>query len=203
MVSLLATACSKKDTTLPEISLKGNALIVISLNSPYTDAGATATDNFDGFLSVETTGTVDTNFAGTYYITYKAMDMAGNEAQAIRTVVVRNEADVYNGSYDAFSVIGTDTTWFNAPLIISNTLNHRIWLVGYSNAANASVYADFRHDTIIVPEQQVNAGVPAIIHGFSGSGFIKTINDHTVFEISFNDSVSGNIYHGTSVYTKN
>jgi len=45
---------------------------------------------------VEAEGIVDTNFAGTYIIIYSATDAAGNEAQASRTVVVRNEAKIYN-----------------------------------------------------------------------------------------------------------
>lgn len=199
---VLMSACGKKDTTFPEISLKGDALMMVTLNSPYTDAGATAIDETDGEITVETEGVVDTNFAGNYYITYTAMDAAGNEAEATRTIVVRNEAEIYNGNYNTLSVNGTDTTYYAATTTISSTLNRRIWLVGYSDMANAVVYADLRHDTITVPVQMVNAGTPLLLHSFSGSGFIKTISDHTVFEISFTDSVSGNVYNGTSVYTK-
>jgi hypothetical protein len=200
--TVLVAACSKKDKTAPVVNLKGNAVVVVILNSPYTDAGATATDETDGELTVETNGVVDTNFAGTYIIIYSATDAAGNEAQATRTVVVRNEAEIYNGSYNTISVIGTDTTYFTATSTLSSTINRRIWLVGYSDVPEAAVYADLRHDTITVPIQMVNAGTPLLLHSFSGSGFIKTISDHTVFEISFTDSVSGNVYNGTSVYTK-
>jgi hypothetical protein len=199
---VLITACKKKDTSLPVITISGQPVIVIPLNSPYTDAGATATDDFDGDLSVTTTGTVDTNFAGTYYIIYKATDAAGNEAKSSRAVIVRNEADIYNGNYNTRTIIGSDTTYFTATSTISNVLNHRIWLVGYSNISTATVYADLHHDTLIIQHQLTNAGLPLQIHAFTGNGFVKTINDHTVFEISFTDSVAGNIYMGTSVYTK-
>jgi hypothetical protein len=194
-------ACSKKDTTLPEITMKGSSIVVITLNSPYFDAGATATDNVDGVLTVSTEGSVDTNFAGAYYINYTAMDAAGNEAKATRTVIVSNEANIYNGSYTTRSIIGIDTTYYMSTSTISNTLNRRIWLVGYSDDSTAAVYADIHHDTINIPHQMVNTGNPSLLHAFSGSGFIKTISEHAVFEISFTDSVSGNIYHGTSVYT--
>jgi hypothetical protein len=202
LAMLLITSCKKKDTILPEISIKGSSFITIVLNTPYTDAGATATDNVDGELTVTATGTVDTNFAGTYYIVYKASDAAGNEAEATRTVVVKNEADVYNGSYQARSIIGVDTSYYLSPLTTSNILNQRIWLVGYSNDSAAAVYADLRHDTILILHQIVNTGIPGTIHAYSGSGFITTISDHTIFQISFRDSVSGNIFTGTSVYTK-
>jgi hypothetical protein len=198
----LLNACSKKDTTLPEITMKGEALVIVALNSPYTDAGATATDDVDGVLNVSADGSVDTNFAGTYYITYSATDASANLAEATRTIIVRNEAYIYNGSYNAMSVVGTDTSYFTTPFTTSNTLNQRVWLVGFSNIENAAVYADLRHDTVNIPHQIVNTVSPTQIHAFSGSGFIKTINEHTVFEINFVDSVSGNVYNGISVYTK-
>jgi hypothetical protein len=200
--TILTTACSKKDTTFPVISLKGDALVVVTLNTHYSDAGATATDDLDGVLTVETDGSVDTNFAGIYYIIYSATDAAGNQANATRTVVVRNEAEIYNGNYNTMTLTGIDTSYYTASSTISSTLNKRIWLVGYSDVPTAAVYADLRRDTITVPVQMVNAGTPLLLHSFSGSGFIKTISDHTVFEISFTDSVGVNIYNGTSVYTK-
>jgi hypothetical protein len=200
--TFLIVACSKKDKTAPVVSLKGDAQVMVVLNSHFTDNGATATDETDGELSVETTGTVDTNFAGTYIIIYSAMDAAGNEASASRTVIVRNEAEIYNGNYNTMTASGSDTTYFTATSTVSNTVNRRIWLVGYSDVATAAVYADLRHDTITVPVQKINAGQPFQMHSFSGSGLIKTISDQTVFEINYTDSVGGNIYNGTSVYTK-
>jgi len=202
LLLFLVAGCSKKDGTLPKITIKGANFIIVTLNTPYTDAGATATDDADGILTVSSKGSVDTNFAGNYYITYTAIDAAGNQAEAIRTVVVRNESDEYNGSYNALSVIGIDTSYYQAVSTVSNILNKRVWVVGYSNNATAVVYADLRHDTINIPHQIVNAGAPAQTHAFSGEGFIKTINDHTVFEINFTDSVSGIIYNGTTVYTR-
>jgi hypothetical protein len=202
IITVLLAACSKKDGTLPEITIKGSPLIIVELNSPYTDAGATATDNVDGDLTVSAKGTVDTNFAGTYNITYTAMDAAGNEANSVRTVIVRNGAYIFDGIYNTMSVTGIDTTYYQATSTVSNILNKRIWLVGYSDDSTAVVYADLRHDTINIPHQIIIAGSPALIHSMSGSGFIKTISDHTVFEISFTDSVSGNIFNGISSYTK-
>ena len=199
---ILLLSCSKKDKTPPEITLKGDAYIVISLNSPYVDPGATANDDEDGILTVQTSGTVDTNFAGTYIISYSAMDAAGNEATTSRTIVVRNDSQIYNGSYNTMTIINNDTIYFGGSFTASNILNNRIWLVGYSDLQQATVYADLRHDTISIPIQDVSAGNPLLIHILSGNGFIKTLNSHLVFEIDFTDSVSGIIKNGKSVYTK-
>ena len=77
------------DTTPPVITLNGDATITITQGTPYTDAGATATDNVDATVTVVTTGTVDTNTVGTYTLRYNATDSAGNVATEVtRTVIV-------------------------------------------------------------------------------------------------------------------
>ena len=77
------------DQQVPVITLVGNATVTISLGDPYLDAGATATDNVDGSVSVITTGSVNTTVPGTYTLTYSASDTAGNLAKPVtRTVTV-------------------------------------------------------------------------------------------------------------------
>ena len=102
------------DTTAPVITLTGDSTVNVELGSgTYTDAGAT-TD--DGVTSVVTTGTVDTNTAGTYTITYSATDAAGNSAtQVTRTVVVAagTTPDVFHycptDSHDTTRVFNNDS----------------------------------------------------------------------------------------------
>jgi len=76
------------DTTPPVITISGDAYINHEQGTTYTDAGATATDNVDGDVSVDVSGNVDKAVADTYTITYSASDQAGNSATATRTVVV-------------------------------------------------------------------------------------------------------------------
>jgi hypothetical protein len=78
----------------PVISLVGEAVITLQVGDTYTDAGATASDNFDGDLtaSIVTTSDVDTSSIGSYTVSYDVSDAAGNAAiQVIRQVSV--EAD--------------------------------------------------------------------------------------------------------------
>lgn len=77
-----------QDTTPPVITLNGEANIMLNQGEAYIEPGATASDKRDGNVSVETSGTVDTSKAGTYTITYTAIDSAGNKAQETRTVSV-------------------------------------------------------------------------------------------------------------------
>ncbi len=82
------------DTTPPDITLLGDPEVSIELGTPYTDEGATATDNIDGDLTdqITTVNPVDTDVAGIYTVTYDVSDAAGNEAgQISRTVTVTSD----------------------------------------------------------------------------------------------------------------
>jgi len=76
------------DTTKPVITLNGENPMELIQGTAYSEAGATATDDRDGTITVTTSGTVNINTLGSYTITYKAVDSAGNEAVATRTVDV-------------------------------------------------------------------------------------------------------------------
>jgi len=85
-----ATQTVKVDKTAPIINLIGSDSITINLGTVYNDAGANATDLHSGIsASVTTSGTVNTNVAGTYIISYNVSDNAGNAAVTkTRTVKV-------------------------------------------------------------------------------------------------------------------
>jgi hypothetical protein len=77
------------DTTAPVITLRGSATITLDWGSVYIDAGATATDNVDSSVTVNSSGTVNTAKPGVYTISYTASDVAGNAAiRVVRTVTV-------------------------------------------------------------------------------------------------------------------
>lgn len=75
------------DTTAPVIMLFGEETIELAEGSAYTEPGAEATDNVDGDVAVEITGTVSSE-PGEYILTYTATDAAGNENSITRKVIV-------------------------------------------------------------------------------------------------------------------
>ena len=80
-----------EDTTIPLITLLGDAAVTIEVGGTYTDAGATASDNYDGDItsSIEQVSTVDTAIVDTYTVTYNVSDANGNAAvEVTRTVDV-------------------------------------------------------------------------------------------------------------------
>ena len=102
LLTVLIVACGSddssddsggNDSTAPIITLNGQAIATVNLNSTYTDAGATATDEVDGDLtsSIVTTGVVNTSVEGNYIITYTVSDTSGNTTTATRQVIVEGD----------------------------------------------------------------------------------------------------------------
>ncbi len=78
------------DITAPSITLNGENPTILNQHDSYNEAGASADDEVDGNLAVTISGSVDTNTAGEYTITYSTQDSAGNKASLTRTVVVKD-----------------------------------------------------------------------------------------------------------------
>ena len=79
-----------KDTQAPIITLIGKSTVEVARNTTYTDAGATATDVFEGDLttSIRTNNPIDTTTTpGTYTITYNVSDTSNNAATQVTRLV--------------------------------------------------------------------------------------------------------------------
>ncbi|QEP42085.1 DUF5011 domain-containing protein [Ectothiorhodospiraceae bacterium BW-2] len=84
-----------QDEEPPLMTLLGDNPLTININESYQEQGATATDNVDGDLTnaIVVTGSVDTQTAGEYTLTYRVSDAAGNAAAPVtRTVIVEAAA---------------------------------------------------------------------------------------------------------------
>ena len=84
-----------KNGGLPSIVIFGPENISVVQGRSFNDPGASAVDPEDGDLSnvVTSTGAVDTSIPGGYAITYSVQDSDGNQAYAIRRVIVIADAD--------------------------------------------------------------------------------------------------------------
>ncbi len=81
------------DINPPVVSLNGSTSMTVSFGGTFTDPGATATDDVDGTLTVEVSGTVDTSTSGQYFIEYTACDTAENCTTETRTVMVEDAVE--------------------------------------------------------------------------------------------------------------
>jgi len=91
------------DLTAPTISITNGTPTTVECKATYTDAGATATDNFDGSVTVlsDGVGSVNTSTPGTYSVTYSATDSSGNQASTDRKV------NVVDTTKPTITVLGT------------------------------------------------------------------------------------------------
>jgi hypothetical protein len=197
ILTLSLLSCNKKDEDPPLVTLAGDAVIDITLNSSFTDPGASAFDEVSGDLAVATSGVVNTNLEGTYTIVYSATDAIGNTGEAIRQVNVVNSAAMYSGSYATVSYSLTDTSAFTSIITTSVTLNNDVWFLGYGLHVTAVVKAHINGQDIEIQKQP--AYVQGNYHYYSGSGTIVP-GDTLKILLDFSDSLSGVTTVGSSTY---
>lgn len=92
------------DTTAPLIALLGSSTMTLTLGTPYTEPGYSASDTCAGDLTgnVSVSGSVNTNAVGTYFLTYSVSDGEGNSAETTRTV------NVILGSAPVITLLGAN-----------------------------------------------------------------------------------------------
>jgi Bacterial surface protein, Ig-like domain len=188
------SSCKKDDTTPPVISMSGSNPMTIVLNSSsVSDPGATANDDEDGAISSVSSnwnwGTnPDPNTAGNYSITYTASDAAGNQATAVRTVTVYNQAAaIWEGTYNGSEVdINGPYTYTQQNVVTaSTTQNNRITLTRLGDFANNTVFMDVTGNNLNMPSQtHTNVGTgpnPCDVHDRTSSGTgVKTTQGFTL-----------------------
>lgn len=178
---LIAYSCKEKDDVPPVITMNPPDTLNHILNEPYVDKGATAQDETEGNISSEiyVENTVDENKLGTYTVTYKVVDEAGNEAEpAVRIVNVINLGWVYMGYYSVTEsqvYPDNDTCQYEIVVGADSTVNYRILFPDFVCNFGQEVYADVSDSIIVVPFQIIEDSLSAIT--LQGMG---TINDSII-----------------------
>lgn len=105
--SVTRTIIVTDDVTPPSITLNGNAVDQVTVNTAYFDSSAVAIDYFNRNISssIIITNNVDLSVVGSYQIIYDVTDGGGNSAQAIRTV------NVVDDVAPTISLLGNDTVF--------------------------------------------------------------------------------------------
>ena len=131
-----------EDTTIPVITLTGDAIVYVEYGGTYTENGATFIDNFDPSGDATVGGdTVDTSVIGTYTITYNVTDSEGNIAlEVTRTVIVQDKVSPVlslNPSIDSISV-GDEYIDYGVDVIYDGTVTTVV--TGTVDTSTAGVY---------------------------------------------------------------
>jgi hypothetical protein len=85
--------------------LRGQASVSLTVESPYSDAGATAADTVDGDLTakIKIANPVNTAVIGAHTVTYTVVDSSGNAAVPVtRTVTIAARQGTGGGGGGAF-----------------------------------------------------------------------------------------------------
>jgi beta-glucanase (GH16 family) len=109
----------------PYITLNGSVTINHEQATSYVDAGATATDVIDESVKVTITGSVDSDTAGVYSLSYSATDSEGNVSRSlIRTVTVADTiAPVITLVGDDAVEVKLDSTYTDAGASATDTVD--------------------------------------------------------------------------------
>ncbi|CAN5478245.1 hypothetical protein BH11BAC2_BH11BAC2_24680 [soil metagenome] len=205
-LTLTFSGCKKDDDTeSPVISLNGDNPDFSVLKFAYVDEGADATDNNDATVTVNTSGTVNSNAAGSYQLTYSASDAAGNPSEEIRDVYVVN---LSSATYSASDDCGTGATAYTEAITVTNTAINFSRFANYDNGSvNGTISGDNTTGfTITIPSQTVMCGTPAANRSFSGTGTISfTDNGGTIvrnISISYTEVTNGSSVSCSDTYTK-
>jgi hypothetical protein len=131
------------DTTIPVITLSGEASVTHEAATSYSDGGASWTDTLDGNGTLDTNGTVNPLLPGAYPLAFGVTDAAGNAAdQVTRTVTVQ------------------DTTNPVITLEGNATIRHRVWRAYLDPRARASDTLDGNLTNKISTINPVDASIP-------------------------------------------
>jgi hypothetical protein len=105
------------DQTPPSITLLGSSTYSLTVGTPWSDPGATATDTVDGNLTshIKTSGKVDTEIADDYKILYTVSDSAGNITNVTRSISVYKPQTVIGGGGSISSPSSVSVTTNQSP----------------------------------------------------------------------------------------
>ncbi len=123
-----------EDTTAPEIT----PLLEVSsfsVGDPEPTLGCTAIDDVDGPITCQTFGTIDTSTAGSYVVTYYAIDSSDNETTiAITYTVIDPENPDNEVELTAYYSSATGLTGNDLLLSLRSIINTGLIRVSYGDA---------------------------------------------------------------------
>jgi hypothetical protein len=185
LCSVVLTGCSEDDAIAPQISLVGSADTVIAKGSVWNDPMAIATDDVDGDISagIVVSGSVNTNVAGVYELTYTATDEAGNSNSVTRTVTVSWTGSQLAFNYSATEICPPDSITYSILASASSGSPFRVNLNTFPYNFSNFTYADIIGDELTIPVQRPNGASSDI--EVSGTGTISQVGSSIVIEIQY------------------
>lgn len=204
------------DRTPPEVILSGAVPQTVECGDPYSEQGASVTDNLDpdikagkldGKLEMDSSQ-VNTAKCGTYTVTYTATDHAGNETTVEREVVVQDTtAPTATVSYSTTQptsgdVIATITP--SEPVTVTNTENGSL---SYAFTENGSFTFEFEDEagnkgSITATVSNIDKSLPTGTISYDITGLTNQ-NVTATLTVDPNITILNNSGNNTHMFTKN
>jgi hypothetical protein len=108
--SMIQRTVSVVDNEPPSLTLNGDNQIFLSQFEVFNDPGAAANDNYDGPISVTTSGNVNTAEIGQYILEYSAEDTSGNISTISRTLIIE---EILDATPPNISLVGESIIYIN------------------------------------------------------------------------------------------
>ena len=167
----------------PYIRLNGSATVNHEQATTYVDPGATATDVVDGSVTVTTVGSVDSDTAGTYILSYSATDSDGNVSRTLTrsvtvadttapTITLLGESEVeieLDSSYEDAGATATDTVDGSVDVVTTgsvDTSTAATYILTYS-ATDAAGNASAVTRTVTVLSQKAALSIATLTGNWS------------------------------------
>ncbi len=193
------------------ITLNGNSIINLKLGATYFEPGYVANDSIEGNLTdkVEVSNSVNSKIEGTYRVTYKVTNKAGDSKEVSRTVKVVKEPVVdgtptkklvnFNVSINTSATALTNKN-VTINVVISGTgYSHTILPTSQKTYQTVINYSTVRNDTYIFTVYDVNGefktyqqvvdNIDRIAPTGNCTGKIEKYS--TILEVQASDSLSG------------
>ncbi|MDB4414366.1 DUF5011 domain-containing protein [bacterium] len=180
------------DTTLPEITLNGDAVVTIPLGGSYTEFGATVSDNYDQELAVTIdSSVVDTSVVDSYSVTYNVTDDSNNTGTETRTVnvvditlpvITLNGGDVTIEAGESYTELGATASdnYYTTGLDVTPTGAVNTSAVGTYTITYSAIDGSQNEGTATRTVTVVDTTVPVVT--------VRTGNDAVVMGASWTDA---------------
>ena len=211
-------SCKKSDVTAPILTITGGNTQTASLNAPFSNPAATATDDVDGNvtskISILNPTAVDNNTKAAYTLHYSVSDASGNTATQDVVINIVNDAEWLAGTYTVvdsvynISPLQSGLPWVtpypgtpNENITTDNNLNNKFWVTEFGAHTGGAVYMTVTGTgagaAINIPSQSVICGSPSALRTFSNdtqtpAGTVYMFGTRPGFLLYYKEVISAN-----------
>ena len=166
--SLLVIYSCSKDESAPVVMLKGEGTISHVLNSKFEEPGFAAFDDEDGDITDKVAvSKLDVDKVGEQTINYSVSDTEGNKGEANRKVIVSNEANTLDGSWNGeyiFPYPSGSKVEYTDQINSSESINREFVITDFGGNTGAKIVGTMGTSSISFENQTIDGDAFSVQH---------------------------------------